>query len=88
MQGVMLCVILITLVLSHSDFIGKVNLFRPITQNLQDLSNVGTFAFGTARVEVFPLQAVAGTLFGSGQTFIKYRAVMEIFKKTGGDANG
>ena len=75
-------------VLSHSYFSRKVGFFRPITQNLQNFSNVGTFAFGTARVEVLPMPAIAGTVLGSGQTFFKYRTIMEIFKQTGGDANG
>ena len=65
----MLCVILITLALPHGDFIRKANFFGPITQNLQNLSDVGTFAFGTAGLEGFPMLAIAGTLLGSGQIF-------------------
>jgi hypothetical protein len=74
--------------MSYGYFRRKVNFFRPITQNLQNLSDVSTFAFGTAGVEVFPVPAIAGTVLGSGQTFIKYRTVMEIFEQTGRDADG
>ena len=84
----MLCVILITLALSHGDSIRKANFFGPITQNLQNLSDVGTFAFGAAGMEDLPLQAIAGALLGSGQTFRKYRTVMEIFKKACWNAKG
>jgi hypothetical protein len=65
----MLCVILITLALSHGDFIRKANFFGPITQNLQNLSDVGTLAFGPAGVQDLPTQAMAGAMLGSGQTF-------------------
>ena len=57
------------LVLSHGNFIRKANFFGPITQNLHNLSDVGTFAFGTAGVEDLPMLAIAGALLGSGQTF-------------------
>ena len=54
--------------LSHGDFIRKADFLGPITQNLQNFSDVGTFAFGTAGVEDLAMQAIAGTLLGSGQT--------------------
>ena len=34
------------------------------------------------------MQAIAGALLGSGQTFRKYRTVMEIFKMASRNANG
>ena len=80
--------ILISLALSHGYFLRKTTVFGPITQNLQKLSDIGTFAFGTAGVQNLTMQAIAGTLIGSGQAFRKYGAVMEIFKKAGRNANG
>ena len=50
--------IYIILELPHGDFIRKTCFFGPVTQNLQDFSDIGTFALGRTGVEDVAVQAM------------------------------
>jgi len=83
-----LYVVFTILVLSHSNLLRKVNLFGPIPQHLQNFSDIGTLAMVLTGVKNLLVPAISGALLGPGQTFRKYRAVVEILKKAGGNADG
>ena len=72
-----------SLALSHGYFIRKANLFGPITHNLHNLSDVGTFTFSGAGMKDILVKAMAGTLLGSCLTLRKHRTVIKIFEKAG-----
>ncbi len=85
---VMLCMMVITLALPYGNFIRKTIFFGPITHNLHDFSDIGTFAFCLTGAKYILMLTMPGTLLGSGLTFWKHRTVIKIFEKTGGNANG